>query len=325
MKKHLTFILLTALCVTTCFGCGKAAESVEKDTAPKKATIQHDDQADKDDFDAKDHVEGLDEEVYAVEKSEDIDLSVAFKADETVAKIEVDDSNVDYATTGEYKAVCTVTPADKDIKPVEEDIEVKVVTAEEGQKLADEGKTVVASKGEVLKKADDADDSKEETEDKEDKEDKKSSEDSKSNDTKKETSSNSSSQASTSASSSSSSKPASTSKPASSSSSSASKPAAPAHTHSWVAITKQEPVYENQPVYEEQPVYEWVGVCNACGMIRPSRDHIFWEMENNGRGDTSTQNVQTGTKTVQVGTKKVQTGTKTVTVGYKCSGCGATK
>ena len=102
-------------------------------------------------------------------------------------------------------------------------------------------------------------------------------------------------------------------------------PSKPAHTHTWVAITVQQPVYETQPVFEEQPVYEWVSVCNGCGAVMPSREHIKQHVLNGENGSTSTKQVQTGTQRVQVGTKQVQTGTKTVTTGYKCSGCGATK
>ncbi len=70
------------------------------------------------------------------------------------------------------------------------------------------------------------------------------------------------------------------------------------HEHKWVAITK------------EEPIYEWVSVC-WCGVIRPSREH-------------TKQHAFNGEPT-NVSTKTVQTGTKTVIVGYKCSDCGAVK
>lgn len=96
----------------------------------------------------------------------------------------------------------------------------------------------------------------------------------------------------------------------SSSTASSSKPATskPSHTHKWVhhaAVTKSEPIYETRSY----------AVCNACGKVRPGRDHI---KQHALAGEVA------GTHTEY---EEVKVGTKTVTVKkeyWSCS-CGATK
>ena len=309
MKKYLALIVL-AISICLIAGCGKSASSeVKQKTEKKQVKIE-------------DHIKGLEEDLYVQEGSEEVDLSKALEADNSIEKIEIDDKDVDYKKAGEYDVVCKVTFKDSETALVRKTIKVKVVTADEAKKLADSGKKVCVSKGEILKKSEESkEEAKEET--KEEKTEEKTEE--KKEEPKKEKEA-SSSNSSSGAAASSSQKPASSSGSSSGSSSSgSSQPSKPAHTHNWVAITVQQPVYETQPVYEQQPVYEWVSVCNGCGAISPSTAHIKQHVLNGENGSTSTKQVQTGTQTVQVGTKQVQTGTKTVVTGYKCSGCGATK
>ena len=81
----------------------------------------------------------------------------------------------------------------------------------------------------------------------------------------------------------------------------------------------------------EEPVYGWVGynVCNDCGkkLLDDNQldEHIFWEMDNGGRGSYHYEKeyVQTGTKTVEDGHWKedydediTQAGTETITPAY---------
>ena len=114
------------------------------------------------------------------------------------------------------------------------------------------------------------------------------------------------------------------------------------HTHTWVAVTHEEPVYSEQPVYEtrtktvvDQEAYtEYVDYVlfndgakfydySSANEYRHSNPRVGWS---NGTDSvyhpavTHEESYQ-----VQTGTQKVQAGTKTVTDGYKCSGCGATK
>ncbi len=118
------------------------------------------------------------------------------------------------------------------------------------------------------------------------------------------------------------------------------------HTHSWVAVTHEEPVYTEQPVYEtrtrtvtDQEAYtttqktgrsyalfsdghvEWTGT--AADDYADDHGGYRWVEEEK----TVTVPAVTHEESyqVQTGTKKVQTGTRTVTDGYKCSKCGATK
>lgn len=69
------------------------------------------------------------------------------------------------------------------------------------------------------------------------------------------------------------------------------------HEGYWeVTGTKEEPVYETR----------WVNVCNDCGkeLLDDNQldEHIFWEMDNGGRGSyhAEERQVQVGTKTVEV-------------------------
>lgn len=73
----------------------------------------------------------------------------------------------------------------------------------------------------------------------------------------------------------------------------------------------------------EEPVYGWVGynVCNDCGkkLLDDNQldEHIFWEMDNGGRGSYHYEKeyVQTGTKTVEDGYWK-EAYTETITKAY---------
>lgn len=70
------------------------------------------------------------------------------------------------------------------------------------------------------------------------------------------------------------------------------------HDAEWVVTgTHEEPVYESR----------WVNVCNDCGkeLLDDNQldEHIFWEMDNGGRGSyhAEEREVQVGTKTVEDG------------------------
>lgn len=70
------------------------------------------------------------------------------------------------------------------------------------------------------------------------------------------------------------------------------------HDKEWVVTgTHEEPVYETR----------WVNVCNDCGkeLLDDNQldEHIFWEMDNGGRGSyhAEEREVQVGTKTVEDG------------------------
>lgn len=73
----------------------------------------------------------------------------------------------------------------------------------------------------------------------------------------------------------------------------------------------------------EEPVYGWVGynVCNDCGkkLLDDNQldEHIFWEMDNGGRGSYHYEKeyVQTGTKTVEDGHWR-EAYTETITPAY---------
>lgn len=103
----------------------------------------------------------------------------------------------------------------------------------------------------------------------------------------------------------------------------------PAHQHTWVAVTHEEPVYGQQwvsnVVWTDHEKY----VCNGCGFTTSSLsamgDH-FDEAAQAGRYSCGswTDDSYT-TKEDQGHYETVQTGTRTVTDGYRCPGCGATR
>lgn len=70
------------------------------------------------------------------------------------------------------------------------------------------------------------------------------------------------------------------------------------HDREWIVTgTHEEPVYETR----------WVNVCNDCGKVmlddNQLDEHIFWEMDNGGRGSyhAEKKQIQVGTKTVEDG------------------------
>ena len=117
-------------------------------------------------------------------------------------------------------------------------------------------------------------------------------------------------------------------------------------SHSWVAVTHQEPVYTEQPVYEtrtrtvtDQAAWtETVSTGRSYALF--SDGHVEWtgtaadDYSDDHGGYRWIEETTTVTHPavtheesyqVQTGTKQVQTGTKTVTDGYRCSKCNATK
>lgn len=125
-----------------------------------------------------------------------------------------------------------------------------------------------------------------------------------------------------------------------------SNPQKPAHTHNWVAVTKEvhhdatghnEKVLVKEAWTETIPVYETVclSICNTCGadITGNVREHVKKHTlaGEGGSHRTEYKKVQTGTKTInhpaEYTTKWVQDSaawTEKVVTGYKCS-CGATK
>lgn len=127
-----------------------------------------------------------------------------------------------------------------------------------------------------------------------------------------------------------------------SSSSAGSTSSQPAHQHTWVAITHEEPVYGSEPVYGQK----WVQDSAAYDERVYSGSHYLFSdgheeysyagakayMRSTGCSYSAVDDYTTvhhdatgHYETVQTGTKQVQTGTRTVTDGYRCSTCGATK
>ena len=102
----------------------------------------------------------------------------------------------------------------------------------------------------------------------------------------------------------------------------------PAHQHTWVAVTHEEPVYGQKWVPNIVYTRHERAICSTCGAVFDSiqafYDHsdAMWDKgEDHGAfvDDSYT------TKEDQGHYETVQTGTTTVTDGYRCSGCGATK
>lgn len=114
----------------------------------------------------------------------------------------------------------------------------------------------------------------------------------------------------------------------SSSGGSGSQASKPAHQHTWVAVTLEE------PVYGQKWVSNWVytrherAICSTCGAVFDSfqafYDHsdAMWDK---GEDHGSFVDDSYTTKEDHGHYETVQTGTRTVTDGYRCSGCGATR
>ncbi len=119
----------------------------------------------------------------------------------------------------------------------------------------------------------------------------------------------------------------------------------PAHTHTWVAVTHEEPVYKEEPVYEtktktvvDQEAYDtyenYEYYLFSDGHIEYDKNSVYsyqYDHEVSFKCMEGTNVVHHDAITheesyqEQTGTRKVQEGTKTITDCYKCSSCGATK
>ena len=107
-----------------------------------------------------------------------------------------------------------------------------------------------------------------------------------------------------------------------------------AHQHTWVNVTRDEPVYEQRWVSNYVDVYkgrQGKYVCNGCGFTTSSLsamgDH-FDEAAEAGRyscGSYVDDSYDIWEKEDQGSYKQVQVGTKTVVTGQRCTGCGATR
>ena len=107
-----------------------------------------------------------------------------------------------------------------------------------------------------------------------------------------------------------------------------------AHQHTWVNVTREEPVYEQRWVSNYVDVYKGRQekyVCNGCGFTTSSLsamgDH-FDEAAQAGRyscGSYVDDSYDIWEKEDQGSYKQVQVGTKTVVTGQRCTGCGATR
>lgn len=107
-----------------------------------------------------------------------------------------------------------------------------------------------------------------------------------------------------------------------------------AHQHTWVNVTRDEPVYEQRWVSNYVDVYKGRQekyVCNGCGFTTSSLsamgDH-FDEAAQAGRyscGSYVDDSYDIWEKEDHGSYKQVQVGTKTVVTGQRCTGCGATK
>lgn len=117
----------------------------------------------------------------------------------------------------------------------------------------------------------------------------------------------------------------------SSSGASGSQASRPAHQHTWVAMTHEEPVYGQKWVsnwvYTMHPRFYVNHGGTKVGPFNNEDDAYAWiinDGENGGIGG-SVINDSYETKEDQGRYETVQTGTSTVTDGYRCSGCGATR
>lgn len=107
-----------------------------------------------------------------------------------------------------------------------------------------------------------------------------------------------------------------------------------AHQHTWVNVTREEPVYEQRWVSNYVDVYKGRQekyVCNGCGYTTSSLS----DMGAHFRAAAKAGNYSCGSyvddsydiweKEDQGSYKQVQVGTKTVVTGQRCTGCGATR
>lgn len=293
--------------------------------------------------DLKGIVSGIDDK-YIVQDASGIDYLHGVKVNKDIVKyVDANSSKVDLKNPGEYKITYSVTvktdklnkrlnkDTDENAKESEKiviDKTITVVTPEEAQKLADEGKVVIGDNNETVPKSDGTAVEIPETE------------------TPVENAAtptptpapqgnkpSGSGNASTSNGSSSSSSSSSSGSSSSGNSGGSTAPEKPAHSHSWTPVTsvvhhEAQGHNETQVVQAawDEPVYANRTICNGCGAdITGNTDHIF-ECD---PGSYSIKKVQVGTKHHDAVTKQVWVVDKaawdeTVTTGYQCS-CGVTK
>lgn len=293
--------------------------------------------------DLKGIVSGIDDK-YIVQDASGIDYLHGVKVNKDIVKyVDANSSKVDLKNPGEYKITYSVTvktdklnkrlnkDTDENAKESEKiviDKTITVVTPEEAQKLADEGKVVIGDNNETVPKSDGTAVEIPETE------------------TPVENAAtptptpapqgnkpSGSGNASTSNGSSSSSSSSSSGSSSSGNSGGSTAPEKPAHSHSWTPVTsvvhhEAQGHNETQVVQAawDEPVYANRTICNGCGAdITGNTDHIF-ECD---PGSYSIKKVQVGTNHHDAVTKQVWVVDKaawdeTVTTGYQCS-CGVTK
>lgn len=301
-------------------------------------------------------VSGL-EDKYIVQDSTGIDYLHDSQVNKDIVKyVDADSSDVDLSKTGDYKVKYTVTvnsnklsshlkeETSEDKKATEKitfDKTVTVVTPEEGQKLADEGKVVITNDNQTVPKSDgtvvevpekpieNATAATPTPEPEKNSNKGNSSSDSSSNKNNSSSSSNSGSSSSNSGNSSSNSGGSSSS--GGNNSSSADTPVK--HEHNWTAITntvhhEATGHYETQVVQAayDEPIYENRTICTCGSDITGNVSVHYVDCE----GSYSVKKVQTGTKHHEAVTKQVwvqdsAAWDETVTIGHKCSGCGKTK
>lgn len=118
-----------------------------------------------------------------------------------------------------------------------------------------------------------------------------------------------------------------------SSSGSGSSGAQQAHQHTWVDVTREEPVYGTVTKYRTVSVYNGRQtriICNACGATFSSKQAFYdhsdemWDKGEDHGGFTD-DSYDIWEDEQQPYTETVQTGTRTVVTGQRCTGCGATK
>ena len=101
---------------------------------------------------------------------------------------------------------------------------------------------------------------------------------------------------------------------------------APAHEHSWVAVTTTVHHDAQYKTVHHDAVYKAVLVCKDCGAYNPSASHIEEHVltDDNAKGGTVGKYILVSAaydEQVLVSAAYDET----VTTGYRCSGCGATK
>ncbi len=105
------------------------------------------------------------------------------------------------------------------------------------------------------------------------------------------------------------------------------------HTHTWVAVTHEEPVYETRTrtvtdqAATKKKVWSHTEYHTSDGQVFNDYDSVVdyaFEKEVSWKDIEVYDTIEVPAVTHEE-SYQVQTGTKTVTDGYRCSGCGATK